>query len=184
MDDYSNAVTMKIKEEGSTIVMIGQRKDELGGSVYYDVFGKLGLNVPQINFEQERNQIHAVIDAINQNLVQACHDVSDGGLFTTLSEMILGGEADGKIGMNIELDGDLPLSKQLFSESSGFVMEVKEGKEEQLSALLQSYSVTPIVLGKARGDRLNIRGSEAKVSLTLYEMKQAWTTGFKEALEE
>jgi len=43
MDDISKAITMKIKKENSILFMIGERKDELGGSIYYDLGNELSL---------------------------------------------------------------------------------------------------------------------------------------------
>src|SRR3989338_264937 len=102
MKDYRKAITMKIKKAGTSLILIGDRKDELGGSVYYNVNKEDGANVPIIDFENERNMIYAVIDAINSNLLLACHDISDGGIVSAISEMILGGDADGEIGAEID----------------------------------------------------------------------------------
>ncbi|MEK6868611.1 MAG: AIR synthase related protein, partial [Nanoarchaeota archaeon] len=98
MKNYEKTITMKLKKEGSILMLAGNRKDELGGSVYYDINGKLGKNVPEINFEEHRNMVYAIIDCIENGLFLSCHDISDGGMFTAIAEMILGGNADGKIG--------------------------------------------------------------------------------------
>ena len=136
LKDYSKAITMKLKKENSALFLIGDRKDELGGSVYYDMNNEIGAVVPIIDFEKERNMIYAVIDAINAGLLLSCHDISDGGLATTVSEMILGGDADGNIGAEIDLGfTDLRADKALFSETSGFIFEVEEKSTEKLKTL-------------------------------------------------
>ena len=84
MKDYSKAITMKIKKADTALFLVGERKDELGGSAYYAINKEIGANVPIIDFEKERNMIYAVIDAINSNLLLACHDISDGGLATAI----------------------------------------------------------------------------------------------------
>ena len=61
VEDVSKVISMKIKEEGSTLFLLGKRKDELGGSVYYDIHNELGKNIPLIDYEKERNMIHKVI---------------------------------------------------------------------------------------------------------------------------
>ncbi len=183
--DYSKAITMKIKKESSTLFLVGDRKDELGGSAYYDVNNELGAVVPIIDFEKERNMIYVVIDAINANLLLSCHDISDGGLATTISEMILGGEADGDIGAEINLDfTNLRADKALFSETSGFVFEAEEKNIEKLKALFKFYKVNMVEIGKTKGNKLTITKNNKKIiDLPISRLKEAWTTGFAEALE-
>ena len=122
--------------------MLGKRKDELGGSVYYDINSELGANVPAIDFEAEKKMIYSVIDAIDDNLLLSCHDISDGGMLTAISEMILGGDADGRIGAEINIDfSQLRTDKILFSESSGFIFEVDENAVTELESIFKKYNV-------------------------------------------
>ena len=96
--------------------LVGNRKDELGGSVYYELNDKIGKNVPEIDFKQHRNMVYAVIECIESGLLLSCHDISDGGLIAAVSEMILGGNADGKIGAELEISfSGLRNDKILFS---------------------------------------------------------------------
>ena len=185
LKDYSKAITMKLKKENSTLFMIGERKDELGGSVYYGVNGETGAVVPIIDFEKERNMIYVIIDAINANLLLSCHDISDGGIATTISEMILGGDADGEIGAEINIDfSDLRPDKILFSESSGFVFEVEDKNIEKLKVLFKFYKVPLVELGRTKGNNLTITRKNKKIiNLQVEKLKNSWTTGFAEALE-
>jgi phosphoribosylformylglycinamidine synthase subunit PurL len=104
MHDYSKAITMQLKSKHSALFLVGLRQDELGGSVYYDLHNELGKNVPIVHFVHERNNLYAITDAIDQRLLLSCHDISDGGMATALAEMTLGGEAEGKIGAEINID--------------------------------------------------------------------------------
>jgi len=185
LKDYSKAITMKLKKENSHLFLIGQRKDELGGSVYYDLRNETGSTVPIIDFEKEKNANYVIIDAINAGLILACHDISDGGLVTTISEMVLGGEADGQIGAEIDLDfSDLRPDKILFSESSGFVIEVMDKSLDKLKTLFKFYKVELIPIGKTKGNSLAVRKSGKKIAdLKINELREAWTNGFVEALE-
>ena len=185
LKDYSKAITMKIKKENSTLFLVGERKDELGGSVYYDVNNEIGANVPRIDFENERNMIYAVIDSINDGLLLSCHDISDGGLATTVSEMILGGDADGNIGAEINLDFmNLRNDKALFSESSGFVFEVEHKNAAKLKKIFDKYKINLIKLGITKGKNLAIFKNNKKIIiLPISKLKEAWTRGFVEAME-
>ena len=176
---------MKLKKTNSNLFLIGNRKDELGGSVYYEINGKLGKNVPNINFEEHRNMIYAVIDCIESSLLLSCHDLSDGGLFTTIAEMILGGNADGKIGAEININfSNLRNDKILFSESPGFVFEVENKNANKVKSIFKKYDLIIHNLGKTtKNDSLKIINSNKKIiDLTIDKLKKAWTTGFADAL--
>jgi len=184
MEDYEKAITMKIKEKGSKIFLIGKRKDELGGSIYYDLNNEMGKNVPKVNFEEEKKRIYAILDCIDNGLLLSCHDISDGGILVSLAEMILGGEADGKIGISVNLDVDLAASKALFSESSGFVFEVLDSNVDDVKEIMEKYGIELFDLGKTTDESKLIINKDNKkiIDLTIEDMKEAWTNGCVEAL--
>jgi phosphoribosylformylglycinamidine synthase len=191
MKDFSKAVTMDLKAAGDKIFLIGPRFDELGGSEYYKtMFGVTGANVPIVRFDLERNMIYGVIDAIDEGLLAAAHDISNGGLAASLCEMALTRPA--KFGLDVDLDsvqiGDgnatMRTDKMLFSESSGFVLEAKPGKEARLATLLKSYDLVPMQIGAVTGKRRIVmsRAGVAVADLDLDEARNAWTAGLGEAM--
>ncbi|MDD5470061.1 MAG: phosphoribosylformylglycinamidine synthase subunit PurL, partial [Candidatus Peribacteraceae bacterium] len=111
--DARRAVTMQVKNSGSALYLIGERRDECGGSLYYQVLEELtqarrdallGENVPEPNFREVSCQIRCVTQAIGQDLVAACHDISEGGLLMALFEMFA---PQRKVGRNLGADIDL-----------------------------------------------------------------------------
>jgi len=189
MKDFSKAITMDLKKAGDKLFLIGPRFDELGGSEYYrTIFGETGANVPIVRFDLERNMIYAVIDAIDEGLLAAAHDISNGGLAASLSEMALTRPA--RFGLELDLDrvqgGDngMRTDKLLFSESSGFVLEAKAGSEARLVELLKSYSLEPMQIGIVTGKRRIVmsRAGECLADLDLDEARNAWTAGLVEAM--
>ena len=73
----------------------------------------------------------------------------------TISEMILGGEADGKIGAQISIDfSSLSSVQALCSESSGFVFEVTEDHLQKVHSVAAKHDIKMIPLGKSKGDKL------------------------------
>jgi phosphoribosylformylglycinamidine synthase subunit PurL len=201
MEDYRKAITMKLKETGSTLFLAGSRKDELGGSVYYELHDSIGANVPSIDFEKEKNRIYAVIDCINSGLLLSCHDISDGGVFVTVSEMILGGEGDGVIGADINFEDKLGSDKVLFSESSGFCFEVNSANISKVKSVFDSYGINIMDIGKTNDSKKlivnhslkskisnsyesSIRKNDKKIiDLSIDDIKKSWTNGLSEALE-
>jgi|TARA_B100001964_G_C14230076_1_gene599567 phosphoribosylformylglycinamidine synthase len=185
MKNYEKAITMKIKEAKTNLFLVGNRKDELGGSVYYEINNELGANVPEIDFQQQRNMIYAIINCIENNLFSSCHDISDGGLFTTIAEMILGGNADGKIGALINIDSDLRNDKILFSETPGFVFEVENKNISKVKSIFKKYNLEINNIGKTmKNDSLIIINNNKEIiNLKIEKLKQAWTSGFVDALK-
>ena len=176
MADYAQAVTMQLKESGSSLYMAGPRYDECGGSAYYDVMGEgLGGKVPEVRWDEQRAAIFGVIDAINQGHVNACHDISDGGLAVCLAEMVLGGYGSGRLGAVVDLDGlacPLRLDRVLFTESGGFVLEVKAGHEEQVEAIFRSQGTEATEIGVVDNTpRLAVTGW---FELPTEQMREAW----------
>ena len=186
IDDVRDAVTMELKKAGDSVYLIGPRFDELGGSEYYrTVYGVTGKNVPIVRFELERNMIYAVIDSIAEKLVVAAHDISNGGLGATAAEMALAGRAG--LGLELDLDAagsDLSADRLIFSESSGFLLECREGAEEELETLLKGYGLDIMKLGNVTSSPelfMNHKGN-AVVRMDLSTAKKAWTAGLSEAM--
>jgi len=162
LNDYSKAITMEFKEPNSTIMLIGERKDELGGSVFYQLHNampagrqELGANVPQPDFKEVRNQIDAVTDMIDQGLLLSCHDISDGGLAVACAEMCFGGNGNNQMGCEIQLnnvEADFKSAgttvQKLFSETGGFVLEVATQNIASIQKICQKYGINPMVIGK------------------------------------
>ncbi len=176
MDDVSQAVTQDFKEADSLIYLIGERKDECGGSAYYALFNELGANLPKPDIAIARDQIYAVTEAIDRNLLLATHDIADGGLAVALVEMTF---ANG-IGCELELPDDPPFTKQLFSETGGFILEIKPGNSAALEALLQRYDLPVLQIGKTTNHQAVIINDQ--VNLPIIRARDTWTNGLREKL--
>ncbi len=187
MPDYSVAVTMQLKAAGDKLYMIGPRKDELGGSGYYRALGHgPGPNVPIVDFELHRNMIYAITDAIQAGHIAACTDISDGGLLVAVSEMMLGSYAKGQLGVSMDLsdvETALRLDKWLFSESGGFVMEVKAGHEDAVAEIMAEYGVELTCLGEVTEEsKLAINADDLQAELALDDIRHAWADSLAEIL--
>ncbi len=185
--DISKAITQELKAAEDKLFLIGPRFEELGGSEYYrTMFSVTGASVPIVRFDLERDMIYAVIDAIDEGLLAAAHDISNGGLSCTAMEMALTRPA--KFGFELDLDraGDAGMrtDKLLFSESSGFVLEARPGKEARLMELLRNRHLEPMDIGKVTNERRIVikRAGETVADLDLDEARMAWTSGLAEAM--
>ncbi|MBL7175320.1 MAG: phosphoribosylformylglycinamidine synthase subunit PurS [Desulfobacteraceae bacterium] len=130
--DIRKCVTMDAKCPGDLVYVLGETKNELGGSEYYQLMGETGLHVPKVDVTAVWPQYLALHRAIQQELVSSVHAVSRGGLAIHLAMVAMGGE----LGMEIHLesvpsDDDISDTQILYSESAGrFVMTVDPEKRE------------------------------------------------------
>ncbi|HCU35910.1 MAG TPA: phosphoribosylformylglycinamidine synthase subunit PurL [Armatimonadetes bacterium] len=187
MPDYSQAVTMQLKAAGDELYLIGPRRDELGGSAYYRAMGQgLGANVPQADFELHRKMIYAITDAIQAGHIAACTDIADGGLATAVAEMMLGSYARGQLGARLELSGltaGLRVDKWLFSETGGFVFEVKAGHEQAVAQIMDDCGVELTRIGQVVDDAgLSITADGVDVRVATADMRAAWADSLAQIL--
>ena len=195
MDDYSRAVTMQLKRAGSVLVLLGARRDELGGSAYYEVeLGCYGARPPAFDGAREVAQNETVLAAVDAGLVDACHDISNGGLLVSLAEMAFGGWCHGRLGAIIGLDaipwaGDSVSSgrerlAKLFGETSGYLLEVHPDNLAAFGALAEARGAEWAVIGKVGGEpKLTVLAEERPLAeIDLAAAREAWAGGLQEAL--
>ena len=128
VDDIRKCVTMDAKRASNLLFIVGQTKNELGGSHYYKIAGHIGANVPRLDLGTAPKIAQRISAAIAEGLVVSCHDCSEGGVAVALAEMAFAGG----LGIDADLQG-LPRSQDcvrpdamLFSESnSRYIVEVE-----------------------------------------------------------
>jgi phosphoribosylformylglycinamidine synthase len=172
LSDARKAVPMQLQSADSLLVVIGERKDECGASLYYETLEEmsgaprdalLGKSVPSPSLDQVSAECALVIAAIDAGLVRSSHDISDGGLLLALREMMKPQrKRGGEIGITVDIAtvaGNLRPDATLFSETGGFVLEVSEDKLAALEKLGKKHKVPVTSIGRTR------KGAELSVSL-------------------
>ncbi|MCI4349537.1 MAG: phosphoribosylformylglycinamidine synthase subunit PurL [Thermoplasmata archaeon] len=91
LDDFRYAVTSDLKEAGNPLYLVGRSSANLGGSLFARQAKRTGLALPRVDPKALRALGETLLRAGRRGLVRAAHDVSDGGLATTLFEMAAGG---------------------------------------------------------------------------------------------
>jgi phosphoribosylformylglycinamidine synthase len=150
--DVRRRVAMGFAAPGETVVLLGETRDELGGSEWaHHVHGHLGGLPPKVDLPAERALGRLMAEAAAESLVSAAHDVSDGGLVQTLVEMVL----RHGVGATVTVDGDPFVA--LFSESvARAVVSVPAAGTEALLARATSYGVPATLIGRTGGDSLAV----------------------------
>jgi phosphoribosylformylglycinamidine synthase len=126
--DVRKLVSIELKRPGNIVYLLGQTKNELGGSEYYRLSGVLGKNVPKVDPVTARETFDALTKAIDEGVVRACHDLSEGGLAVTAAEMAFSSNYGLELHLNrVPRTGDMSRNDLvLFSESnSRFLVEVR-----------------------------------------------------------
>ena len=176
MPDVSKALTYALKRAETALVMIGERKDESGGSVYYHLFDELGANVPKPNLASFGREIHAVHSVMQQGWVLSAHDISEGGVAVALAEMSF----KNQLGVKVDIPGELAMEKKLFGETGGFILEVPRDKMKELRKFFEEQQVPAIPIGETTTDaRIKINNV---IDVTVAEAKTAWENGLRERL--
>lgn len=174
--NVSQVVTKHFQRAQSQLILIGERKDECGGGVYYALHGELGANVPKPDLTTIAAELHAVTDAIRKGIVLSAHDISDGGLATALAEMSF----KKHIGVKVDISGDLADEKKLFGETGGFILEVAKDQVAALKKIFAQYRVSVIEIGETTAEpRLKMQN---RIDLGINEAHHAWENGLREKL--
>jgi phosphoribosylformylglycinamidine synthase len=153
--DVTRRVPIGLRTEGAPIVLLGRTAAEFGGSAWAQVtHGHCGGQPPEVDLDAERALAAVLTAAAADGLLEAAHDLSEGGLAIALAECCL----DQGLGCQVVLQGDL--FTQLFSESAArAVVAVRPGSERALAALAAGHGVPVGELGVAGGDSLVVQGS-------------------------
>ena len=173
--DVNKTVPAHFQNSDSVILMVGDRKDELGGSVYYSLFNELGSNLPKPDLEEVKHQIFALTDCIDDGLVLSCHDIADGGIASALAEMTFGNS----IGCNVKIESDLSPDKILFSETGGFILEILPKNINALKSVFSNYGLDVFEIGSTGGRLIEINGI---ANISVSEAKDIWTNGLRKLL--
>jgi phosphoribosylformylglycinamidine synthase len=153
--DVTRRVPMGLRTEGAPVVLLGRTTAEFGGSAWAQVtHGHCGGRPPGVDLAAERALAAVLTSAAADGLLEAAHDLSEGGLAIALAECCL----DQGVGCQVALPGDL--FTQLFSESAArAVVAVRPGSERAFAALAAQHGVPVAELGVAGGDSLVVQGS-------------------------
>ena len=158
---------MSFKKENSPIILIGKRKNELGGSIFYDLYNELGKNIPTPDLDEVRKQIYGITDCIERGLVFACHDISEGGVAASLCEMAFGNS----IGCSVNIESKLSTEKVLFSETGGFILETKNENVESIHSIFNQYKLDAYVIGITGGNKIKLNDT---VDIKVNDAKKSW----------
>jgi len=175
--DVRQAVTMDAKHPGDLVYIVGETKEELGGSEWFALQKGIGNTVPRVNAANALKIYRALHRAMQKGVVASCHDCSDGGMAVAMAETALAG----MLGMDIDLK-HVPYTGRkrndylLFSETASRFIVTVHPENQKLFDKIMTGNVTGLIGCVTEKPFLEIRGLEGKTMIreTLKALKKAW----------
>jgi phosphoribosylformylglycinamidine synthase II len=184
LDDVKKHCTVGFKRRGDVILLLGETREDLGGSEYLRrIHNTVTGKPPALDLELERKVQSVCLEAVRQGLAASAHDCSDGGLAVTLAESCL----QGRRGAQVTLpESAVRLDAQLFGESpSRIVISARPEHAARIQELAAQAGAPVSVLGTVGGRTLRIAaGGKRQVSLPVEEMERIWRGALPALLED
>ena len=158
MENPAHQMTLDFKQPGDIIYLIGQSRDDIGSSEYlYSYRNVKGSPAPYLDVNEEFEVQQVVRQLIQNQLIASAHDVSDGGLFTTLAESAM----PRNLGFSIEADRDFRLDAFLFGESqSRVVVSISPDQYKAFGEFIAQQKVFYRLLGTVHETDFHVNGQK------------------------
>lgn len=177
--DVRNVVSpVLVNSKNSSLYYIDFSFDDqrLGGSAFAQSLGKVGSDVPTVkNPEYFADCFEAIQTLINKGWVMAGHDISAGGLITTLLEMTFANQQGG-IHVNLyDMSGE-DVVKNLFAENPGVVIQVSDQHKHALREYLESEGIGYAKIGypTPKERKIVVKKNEWQHEFDIDALREAW----------
>ena len=172
IESWRDAMTMGLKNDDDTIILLGQTKGHLGQSLYLKYMHGLEAGAPpEVSPLEEKRIGDFVLLARRQGLLNACHDLSDGGLMIALAEMAMAG----KSGATIEVENQDPAF--WFGEDQARYLVTTSNPEELLDEAA-SDNIPAQIIGRVEGKELCF-GTQTLIGIDrLADLHEEWFANF------
>jgi phosphoribosylformylglycinamidine synthase len=145
IDNLDDRMSSEFKNSGDAIYLLGNNREELGGSEIVKILtGNILGKAPILNLQEEIVLQKLTLDLIKNKIINAAHDVAEGGIAIALAEMSIDSI---KYGCSIDLGND-PSLGMLFGESqSRIIVTVSAENISEFEKLCKEYNVQNFKLG-------------------------------------
>ncbi|MCP2291861.1 phosphoribosylformylglycinamidine synthase subunit II [Nocardia amikacinitolerans] len=158
-------------EPGETLILLGETRDEFGGSIWSQVaHDHLGGEPPKVDFAREQLLAEILTAGSRDGMISAAHDLSEGGLAQAVVEAALAGET----GCRILLPEGADPFVTLFSESAGRVLvAVPRSEETRFTKMCDARELPWVRIGVVDqgSDSVEVQG---QFSVTMAELRDAY----------
>jgi phosphoribosylformylglycinamidine (FGAM) synthase-like enzyme len=180
LDDFTKSVGIAFNSADEFIVLLGETKGWMGQSMYLrEVCGREEGAPPPVDLMIERKTGDFVRAVINEGLVTAAHDLSDGGLLVGVAEMALAANIGAKL-----YGAPAFLTEHGFwfgEDQARYVVTVKAAQAEALTARAKTAGVPLRRIGVTHGNALTLPGERELPLNALRERHEGWLPAYMAA---
>jgi len=175
LKNYRKAIGLGIKAVGETVLLVGETQGHLGASLYLrEIEGIEDGTPPPVDLIEEKKNGDFIRGLIDQEMLSACHDLSDGGVLVGLAEMAMAGN----IGVAVQTPENLPsLDAWLFGEDQARYLLVTDDADNIISLAAKS-GVEILRLGLTGGDQIMVNGEGSIDVAALKQAHENWLPGY------
>jgi len=180
IEDAARVVRRAFLGEGDAIVLLGETRDELGGSEYLKVVHGVVRGVPPwLDLEREAALQRLLVRGVSRGLIRSAHDCAEGGLAVTLAECCFDTNLGADVAIPaVEADASgFSDVATLFGESaSRVILSIDASRTAELQTLAAEASVPATVIGHVGGQRIRVAvAGRSVVDESLAEAERLWS---------
>nr|WP_298891791.1 phosphoribosylformylglycinamidine synthase [uncultured Acinetobacter sp.] len=170
VNDVRKTLTPELKSGSESVLVridLSKGQFRLGASILAQVYKAIGTTAPDVDSFDDLKAFFALIqDWNNRGLIQAYHDIGDGGVLATVTEMMFAS----RLGVALEPQ----TIESLFAEEIGAVLQIKVSDWESLQSEITNSSLKDAIslLGQVNdNDQLIVNG----LTFERIALQQAWS---------
>jgi phosphoribosylformylglycinamidine synthase subunit PurL len=178
LEHADRVVSRRFQRAGDAIVLLGEGRDELGGSEYLNVVHDLVRGEPPtLNLRAEKALQELLVALASDRLIRSAHDCSDGGIAVTLAECCFD---TGGMGADVSIAGG-NIAAALFGESSSrAVVSVVPEDVDKVLDRAAAANVPACVIGRTGGNLLRIAvAGEPAIELSIHDAERVWSSAIE-----
>ncbi len=169
--------------DGDCLILVGDTKDELGGSEYFEYVHKfIGGRCPAVDFEHSKKNMKSVLDSIEKQLLKSAHDCSKGGLAVAVSELCMTDQVGCQISLEKIPGQKLDADRLLFSEShSRYLLTVDKKNLKKVKEILRKHKTSFRQIGQFSGDSVVFtKGGRPVIDLRVDKAQKTWINSLRD----
>jgi len=192
LEDVRRSVQQGFKKEGDLVALLGTTEDDLSLSEYAVTIRGTSTSqitaqgkVPRLDLERELAVQQVCLKAAEAGLLRSAHDCSDGGMAVALAECCFSSLTRDGVGAEIDLNGPLPTTTLLFSESpSRIIVSFEASARAHIEKIAELAGCPFVVIGQVGGKQLRIDANrEEAIATEVGELENTWRNSLSRKLQ-
>jgi phosphoribosylformylglycinamidine synthase len=182
LEDVEKRVRMPFRREGDVLAILGETRDELGGSEFLRVLrGRDEGPCPEVDLAAEKRLIDLLVTLAEGGRLASAHDISDGGLAVALAECAM----TSGLGVEVALQSGVRPSSALFGETTArALISFAPDEDAAVRRTAEGLGVPFRILGRIGSDRLRISLEDRiLIGESVASLSDAWTKAFARAMD-